>query len=92
MKPIDYIILGAVALAVTLVIINLVKRKKEGKGGCGCGCASCPSAGSCMTAQKTRRKKTNDETIPYYVCVLGQYLSLPDGGATLERYDKKERP
>lgn len=57
MKPIDYIILGVVAVAVTLVIINLVKRKKEGKGSCGCGCASCPSAGSCMTAQKNTKEE-----------------------------------
>ena len=59
MKPIDYIILGVVALAVTLIIVNLVKRKKEGKSGCGCGCASCPSANSCMSAQKNTKEEEN---------------------------------
>jgi hypothetical protein len=57
MKPIDYIIIGAVSLAVVLISIHLIKRKKEGKNGCGCGCASCPSAGSCPSMQKEK----NDE-------------------------------
>ena len=55
MKPIDYIIIGAVVLAVALVVVHLVKRKKQGKNGCGCGCASCPSAGACPSAQKEKR-------------------------------------
>lgn len=59
MKPIDYVIIGVLVLAVTLVIIHLIKRKKEGKGGCGCGCASCPSAGSCMAAQKNIKEEEN---------------------------------
>ena len=54
MKPIDYIIIGALALAITLVVVHLVKRKKQGKNGCGCGCTSCPSAGACPSAQKEK--------------------------------------
>ena len=60
MKPIDYIILGAVALAVTLIIVNLVKRKKAGKNGCGCGCSSCPSAGACPSARTTKEENENE--------------------------------
>lgn len=60
MKPIDYIILGVVAVVVTLVSIHLVKRKKEGKGGCGCGCATCPSAGSCMAAKENTKEEENE--------------------------------
>ena len=59
MKPIDYVIIGVLVLAVTLVIIHLIKRKKEGKSGCGCGCTSCPSAGSCMAAQKNTKEEEN---------------------------------
>ncbi len=47
MKPIDWIILGALALVIVGVTAYLIKRKKEGKGGCGCGCQNCPSAGKC---------------------------------------------
>ena len=60
MKPIDYILLGAVALAVTLIIVNLVKRKKAGKNGCGCGCSSCPSAGACSSARNTKEANENE--------------------------------
>ena len=56
MKPIDYILIGGLALVVSLVIINLIKRKKEGKNGCGCGCVSCPSAGICSSAQRTKEE------------------------------------
>ena len=57
MEPIDYIILGVLAAAVALAIISIVKRKKEGKGGCGCGCVSCPSAGSCLSAQNNAKEE-----------------------------------
>ena len=60
MKPIDYVIIGVVAVALTLVIVHLIKRKKQGKGGCGCGCSSCPSAGACPSAQKKSEDTEND--------------------------------
>ncbi len=60
MKPIDYIIIGVVALAVALVIAHLIKRKKQGESGCGCGCSSCPSAGACPSA-KLQNKEEEDK-------------------------------
>ena len=60
MKPIDYVIIGVVAVTVILVIVNLVKRKKAGKNGCGCGCSSCPSAGVCPSA-RAQQKENDDE-------------------------------
>lgn len=57
MKPIDYIIIGGVALVVAFVVVHLIKQKKEGKNGCGCGCASCPSAGACPTAQRNTKEE-----------------------------------
>ena len=60
MKPIDYIIIGVVALAVVLVTVHLIKRKKEGKNGCGCDCSSCPSAGACPSA-KLQNKEEKDK-------------------------------
>ncbi len=57
MKPIDYILLGALALILGGVILHLRKRKREGKGGCGCGCANCPSKGNCGA-----REEKNEET------------------------------
>lgn len=47
MNPIDWIILGVLALAIVGIAAYLIKRKKEGKGGCGCGCQNCPSKGKC---------------------------------------------
>lgn len=61
MKPIDWIILGALALVIVGVTAYLLKRKKEGKGGCGCGCQNCPSAGTCGSVPKTEEK--DDETV-----------------------------
>lgn len=57
MQPIDYIILGGLAVVIVFISLHLVKRKKEGKGGCGCGCSSCPSAGSCAAAQKNTKEE-----------------------------------
>ncbi len=58
MSPVDYILLGGLALIVVGVSVYLIKRKKAGKGGCGCGCQGCPSAGACHA-----KKEKNDETV-----------------------------
>ena len=47
MEPIDYIIIGGIAIAVVGIVVYLIKQKKKGKSGCGCGCSGCPHAGSC---------------------------------------------
>ncbi len=60
MKPIDYIIIGLIAVGVALITMHLIRRKKQGKGGCGCGCSSCPSAGACPSARAA--KPTEEET------------------------------
>ncbi len=58
MQPIDYVILGVLALVMAGITVHLIKRKKAGKGGCGCGCANCPSAGSCQ-AEKSQTEEKN---------------------------------
>lgn len=60
MEPIDYILIGVLALGIALIIVHLIRQKKKGKGGCGCSCASCPSAGMCSSA-KFAQKKTKEE-------------------------------
>ncbi len=47
MKPIDWVIIGVLVLAMTGIIVYLVRQKKNGKSGCGCGCQNCPSKGKC---------------------------------------------
>lgn len=47
MKPIDFIILTAVALAVIGIAVYLIRKKLKGETGCGCSCANCPSANAC---------------------------------------------
>lgn len=36
-----------VAVALTTVVIKLLKDKKAGKTSCSCGCKNCPSSGIC---------------------------------------------
>ena len=60
MKPIDYVIIGVVAVAVIAIVIHLVKRKKAGISDCGCGCESCPSAGACHGARIVQKEKENE--------------------------------
>ncbi len=52
MKPIDYILIGAIALTLGWIVFYLIKSKKSGKSGCGCGCATCPVAGKCKGEKK----------------------------------------
>ena len=47
MEPIDYIIIGGIAIAVVGIVIYLIRQKKKGKTGCGCGCNGCPHADKC---------------------------------------------
>lgn len=47
MGPIDYILLGGIALIVVGVVVWLIKKKKKGEMGCGCGCSGCPNANVC---------------------------------------------
>ena len=47
MKPIDYVIIGVVSIAVVGIMIYLIRQKKKGKSGCGCGCSGCPHAEQC---------------------------------------------
>ncbi len=58
MKPIDYVIIAAVALAVVGVVVYLVRQKKKGKSGCGCGCSGCPHANACHS--KTNAEQNQD--------------------------------
>ena len=51
MSWIDYVLIGILALAVTGIIVYLVKEKRKGKSGCGCGCGGCPHANACARAK-----------------------------------------
>jgi hypothetical protein len=57
MTWIDYVILGAVAVAFGGIIAYLVAAKKKNVGGCGCGCKGCPSANACSTARNCKEEK-----------------------------------
>jgi hypothetical protein len=42
------VIISAVIFgAITLVIVNTVKKIKKGESGCGCGCSGCSQADKC---------------------------------------------
>lgn len=66
MKPIDYVIIAVVAVAVVGVVAYLIYNKKKGKNvGCGCGCSGCPNAGACSARKDqtsvAEREKTAEE-------------------------------
>ncbi len=72
MKPIDIILIAALALIVGAIVAYIVRKKIKGeKIGCGCGCQSCPHASVCggnKPAQKTENTEekggsTHDETV-----------------------------
>ena len=60
MKPIDIILIIALAILVIGILAYLIIKKKKGETGCGCGCNGCPSAASCAVV-KNRQKTQNDE-------------------------------
>ena len=63
MKPIDYIIIAAIALIVIAVVVYIVRKKLKGeKVGCGCGCQSCPHAGACG-GQSAEEKQTDEACV-----------------------------
>ena len=65
MKPIDYVIIGIVALIVAAVTVYIIRKKLKGeKIGCGCGCQSCPHAGACGG----HADKANGETDSQHAC------------------------
>ena len=41
------LISAALAAAVVLVIIKMIRDRKKGRTSCGCGCADCPMSGKC---------------------------------------------
>lgn len=62
MKPIDYVIIAVVAVAVVGVVAYLIYNKKKGKNvGCGCGCSGCPNAGACSARKGQTEEKTAEE-------------------------------
>lgn len=60
MKPIDFILIGVVAVAVIAVVISLIVKKKKGESGCGCGCSGCPNAGKCGAQNLAEEKEKKD--------------------------------
>lgn len=47
MKPIDYILLGVLAVVIAVIVVRQIQKKNKGESGCGCNCKNCPSAGAC---------------------------------------------
>jgi hypothetical protein len=56
-KPVDWVILGIVLLAVAAAALFRVRSKK--RGGCGCGCADCSARGLCKKSDETAQKKAD---------------------------------
>ena len=61
MKPIDYIIIAAIALIVIAVVVYIVRKKLKGEK-IGCGCQSCPHAGACG-GQSAEEKQTDEACV-----------------------------
>jgi hypothetical protein len=57
MNPIDYILIGILAVGLIGVVVYLIKEKKKGNSGCGCGCSGCPHANACNSAQKSKEEE-----------------------------------
>ena len=55
MKPIDIILIIAIAVLIVGVIAYLIVKKKKGETGCGCACKGCPSAGACHLAKPSEQ-------------------------------------
>lgn len=47
----NYIIGGAIAIIVALIVIKIVRDSKAGKSSCGCGCSGCASSSVCHAFQ-----------------------------------------
>lgn len=61
MKPIDIILIVALAVLIVGVIAYLIVKRKKGQTGCGCGCSGCPSAGTCAATKNTAKKPEETE-------------------------------
>ena len=62
MKPIDYVIIAAVAAIVVGVVAYLIYSKKKGKNvGCGCGCNGCSNASACGIKNKRSEQQNTEE-------------------------------
>lgn len=59
MKPIDYILLGAVAAVLTAIVIRLTQKKKNGESDCGCNCKNCPNASGCGRKKPDEKEQKN---------------------------------
>ena len=59
MKPIDIILIVALAVIVIGIIAYLIVKKKKGETSCGCACSGCPSAGACAAVKKTSQNHEN---------------------------------
>lgn len=62
MKPIDIILIVALALIAIGIIAFIIRKKIKGeKIGCGCGCHACPHAGACSGNTKEKNSETNEK-------------------------------
>ena len=58
MKPIDYIVIGIIIIAVVIAIVSIIVDKKKGKSTCGCDCANCAG---CSSKNKCPSAKENNK-------------------------------
>jgi|GEM_PF-1934247 len=61
MKPLDWILITALAILVLLAVLHMKKRKKSGKCiGCGGDCLSCSSRTECCSRQDDTDQTTRN--------------------------------
>lgn len=60
MKPLDYVLIAAVAVVIGLAIYFTVKRLKSGKGSCGCNCSSCSGCAKNDKCGEKKKTKSNN--------------------------------
>lgn len=61
MKPVDIIIIVAIAVVAAAIIAYILYKKCKGeKIGCGCGCKNCPHAGACHSNAAEDAERVDD--------------------------------
>ena len=64
MKPIDYIIIVALAVVVVAIVAYIVRKKMKGETiGCDCNaCRACPHAGACGGKAEPKEQEKEENT------------------------------
>lgn len=49
----NIVILGVIALILSLIVLSHVRKKRRGESTCGCGCTQCAMKGICHSEKKS---------------------------------------